>query len=76
MGVFKSLSEVLRGLKRGKPAIKLCPACGSSRIHLSSRFDAWLYVCEKCGYKGPIVMEIEKSALKDNKKKTNPESQS
>jgi len=87
LGVFKSLREVFRGLKRGKPAVKLCPVCGSSKIHLSSRFDAWLmpaqYVCEKCGYKGPIVMEIEKPKQpipndepKDNKKKTNQESRS
>lgn len=84
MSVFKSLGEVFRGLKRGKPAVKLCPVCRSSKIRLSSRFDAWLmpaqYVCEKCGYKGPIVMEIEKPTpndeMKDNEKKTNPESQS
>jgi len=42
-----------------------CPRCGSSRLHLSSSLDYWLtpkkYICEECGYIGPIVMELEKS---------------
>jgi predicted RNA-binding Zn-ribbon protein involved in translation (DUF1610 family) len=88
LGVFKSFREVFKELKQGKSAVKVCPACGSSQISLSSCFDAWLmpvqYVCEKCGYKGPIVMEIElqkqlklnDSEPEDGKKKTNPESQS
>lgn len=33
-------------------------------MHLSSSLDYWLtpkkYVCENCGYVGPIVMELEK----------------
>jgi len=41
----------------------VCPKCGSPNIHLSSRFDAWLtpelYVCDECGYKGPVVLELE-----------------
>jgi len=61
---LKGLLEVLSSLKR-KPsgAIKLCPRCGSPDIHLSSSLDVWLtpeqYVCEKCGYKGPIVLEVD-----------------
>lgn len=87
MSVFKALREVFGSLKRGKPAIVVCPVCRSSKIRLSSRFDAWLmpaqYVCETCGYKGPLVMEIEqqkqptpnKPKPKAHKKKTNQESQ-
>jgi predicted RNA-binding Zn-ribbon protein involved in translation (DUF1610 family) len=51
-------------LKRRKPSKKYCPRCGSPEIHLSSSLDYWLtprkYVCKKCGYVGPIVMELEK----------------
>lgn len=63
MGLVKNLREVFDKLKRGEPVVKFCPKCGSSKIQLSSRFDVWLfpeqYFCQKCGYKGPIVMELE-----------------
>jgi len=63
LGILGDLREVFRGLKRRKPAPELCPVCGSSKLRLSSRFDSWLipvrYVCEDCGYKGPIIMEKE-----------------
>lgn len=68
LGILKDLREVLGRLKRRKSALKLCPRCGSSKLRLSSSFDTYprmygltpgQYVCEKCGYKGPIVIEIE-----------------
>jgi predicted RNA-binding Zn-ribbon protein involved in translation (DUF1610 family) len=62
------LREILSGLKRRKPAKKYCPKCGDPHIRLSSKFDIWLlpeqYVCEKCGYRGPIVLEIEEEQRK------------
>ncbi|MBS7621094.1 hypothetical protein KEJ32_03135 [Candidatus Bathyarchaeota archaeon] len=58
------MREVFRNLKRRGPSKIYCPKCGSPRIHLSSSLNYWLtpkkYVCEDCGYIGPIVMEIEK----------------
>jgi len=43
--------------------IKVCPICFSPRIRKSSPFDGWLtpaiYICEDCGYRGPIYAEIE-----------------
>jgi predicted RNA-binding Zn-ribbon protein involved in translation (DUF1610 family) len=64
MGLLQDMREVLKSLKRGKPSKKYCPRCGSPDIRLSSMLDYWLapskYFCEKCGYKGPIVMELEK----------------
>jgi C4-type Zn-finger protein len=71
MDTIKNLREVLMRLKHkklGKPAIKLCPKCGSPKIKLSSGVDAYprmygitpsQYVCEECGYRGPIAMELE-----------------
>jgi len=57
------LREILSSLKRRKPAKKYCPKCGNPHIQLASKFDLWLlpeqYVCEKCGYKGSIVLELE-----------------
>jgi predicted RNA-binding Zn-ribbon protein involved in translation (DUF1610 family) len=51
-------------MKHRRPSKKYCPRCGSPEIHLSSNLDYWLtpkkYACKKCGYVGPIVMELEK----------------
>ncbi|MEM2399532.1 MAG: hypothetical protein QXW55_06185 [Candidatus Bathyarchaeia archaeon] len=67
MEKIKAFSEVLRNIKlrlsySGNRAL-YCPTCGSRNVRLSSKFDVWLmpkrYVCEDCGYIGPIVLEIE-----------------
>jgi len=68
MDILKNLREVFKGIKRRRLiATKLCPRCGSHKLRLSSSFDIWLtpeqYVCEKCGYRGPIVMEVEKEEV-------------
>jgi predicted RNA-binding Zn-ribbon protein involved in translation (DUF1610 family) len=64
MKLLQNVSDVFKMLKRRKPSKKYCPRCGSTEIRLSSGLDVWLtpkkYFCEKCGYNGPVVMEIEK----------------
>ena len=65
MKVLGAISNLIKSLKHRKPAPIVCPVCGSAKIKLSSRFDAWLmptvYICLDCGYRGPIVMELEKN---------------
>ncbi len=43
--------------------VRVCPVCGSKNIRLFTKLSGWLtpeiYVCEDCGYKGPITLEIE-----------------
>jgi len=72
LGLLKNLREVVGSLKRSQPKPKLCPRCASPKLRLSSRFDIWLfpeqYVCENCGYKGPIVMELEKEGTEQKTK--------
>jgi ssDNA-binding Zn-finger/Zn-ribbon topoisomerase 1 len=67
VGILKDLSDVLKGMKRRNQTIKLCPKCRSPKLKLSSSFDIWLtpeqYVCENCGYKGPIILEVEEENL-------------
>ena len=72
MGMLADFREVIKGLKhkkRGEATIKLCPKCASPKISISSGFDTYprmygitpgQYVCSKCGYKGPIVLEQTK----------------
>jgi len=64
MKLLQNIREVFKTLKYRKPSRLYCPRCGSPKIRLSSSLDYWLtpkkYICEKCGYIGPIVMELEK----------------
>ncbi|MDW8022441.1 MAG: hypothetical protein RMJ15_01650 [Nitrososphaerota archaeon] len=73
MKILQNLHEVLKTLKYKGPSKIYCPKCGSPDIHLSSSLDYWLtpkkYVCEKCGYSGPIVMELEKDEEFETDKK-------
>jgi len=63
MGFLRDMHEVLKTLKHRKPAKVFCPKCGSPNINYFKSSDTWLlpgkYVCQVCGYKGPIVMELE-----------------
>jgi len=65
MGTLQNIREVVKNLKHNPPTPKLCPRCGNPKLKLSSRFDGWLfpaqYVCEQCGYRGPITLELEKN---------------
>ena len=72
MGKLSDFREVIKGLKHEKPAeaiTKLCPKCASPKISLDSGSSTYLgvygltpakYVCSKCGYNGPIVLEQTK----------------
>ena len=43
--------------------VRVCPICLSPKIKKATPFDGWLipetYVCEDCGYRGPIYLELE-----------------
>jgi predicted RNA-binding Zn-ribbon protein involved in translation (DUF1610 family) len=64
MKPLENFREVLKTLKHRKPSKIYCPKCASSGITLSSSLDIWLtpkkYICNNCGYVGPIIMELEK----------------
>jgi predicted RNA-binding Zn-ribbon protein involved in translation (DUF1610 family) len=64
MKLLQNVREVFKSLKRRKPAKIYCPRCCSPKIRLYSSLDLWLtpkkYICDNCGYVGPIVMELEK----------------
>jgi hypothetical protein len=72
LGLLKNMREVVRSFKHDGPSPKLCPRCTSPKLRLSSRFDMWLfpeqYICENCGYKGPIVLELVKEEEKEETK--------
>jgi predicted RNA-binding Zn-ribbon protein involved in translation (DUF1610 family) len=70
MKQLENVREVFNTLKHRKPSRIYCPKCASPKINLSSSLEIWLlpkkYLCENCGYIGPIVMELEKEEESEN----------
>jgi len=64
MKLLQDMREVLKKLNRRKSLKKYCPKCESPDIQLSHgaghRLTSPKYVCKKCGYCGPVFMELEK----------------
>jgi C4-type Zn-finger protein len=67
------IRDILKNTKHRKPTQIYCPRCASPKIQLSSSLAMWLtpkeYFCEKCGYRGIIVMELEKDEDQNDKEK-------
>jgi len=66
MGKPRKSRSIFRGVRWRSPSaksVKACPRCGSLNVQLSSKFDIWLtpeqYICKDCGYRGPIIVEVE-----------------
>jgi len=55
--------EVVKALKRRSRSTVACPRCGSLDISKSTGMDGWMlppmYLCNKCGYAGRLVLEID-----------------
>jgi len=70
MKPLKNVRDVFKTLKHRKPSKIYCPRCCSPNLTLSSSLDLWLtpkkYVCQSCGYIGPIIMELEKEEENEN----------
>jgi predicted RNA-binding Zn-ribbon protein involved in translation (DUF1610 family) len=70
MKFTENIREVFKTLRRRRPTQIYCPRCGSPKIRFSSSLNYWLtprnYLCENCGYVGPIVMELEKEESSDD----------
>ena len=64
--------DLLKAIKHSKPRAIFCPKCCAPDLKTYSGFagmDMWLtprkYICEKCGYVGPIYMELEKEETRN-----------
>lgn len=40
--------------------MRICPNCGSTEIKLVAGGELGMYECKKCGFRGPIFLEVEK----------------
>lgn len=70
MKALGNIRDIFKTLKHRKPSPIFCPKCCSPELKLSSSLDYWLtpqkYICQKCGYVGNLVMELEE----ENEEKT------
>ena len=48
--------------------IKICPSCKKAGIGMFIGLETGNYKCDKCGYIGPVVVEIERIEKKGKKK--------
>ncbi len=65
MKKLENIRDVLRTMEHRKPSGIFCPKCANPNVRFISTLDGWLtprqYLCEKCGYNGPLIMELEKT---------------
>jgi predicted RNA-binding Zn-ribbon protein involved in translation (DUF1610 family) len=61
---LKDLRETLKQIRHRKPQPKFCPVCRSHRIRAISLIGILptTYVCDDCGYRGVLTLEIDEDA--------------
>ncbi|RLG61302.1 hypothetical protein DRN86_00240 [Candidatus Geothermarchaeota archaeon] len=63
MRIIERIRKILSLDKKKKRTLILCPVCNSPGLSPISKFSGWLtpkiYRCDKCGYKGPVYLEVE-----------------
>jgi len=57
--------DVFKNFKRrSRNVVRICPVCGSKKIRVLP-LSNWLlpetYICEKCGYRGFIILEVDEN---------------
>lgn len=63
---MESFKNFLKSLKRKRSnPLAICPKCGNPKVSQLNSLSGWLtpsmYVCNKCGYTGPILLEVDSS---------------
>jgi len=58
---LKGIMDTLKKVKHSAPKPVFCPRCKSSKIKRLQNYGILPteYHCEKCGYQGTLVIEIE-----------------
>lgn len=51
--------------RRGQGRVKVCPRCGSTNVFWASGLpQLWsVWECRDCGYRGPLILEIEEGEV-------------
>ena len=53
--------DILKQSKHKSPQPVFCPTCYSPKLKQNESYGILprLYYCKKCGYEGPLVLELE-----------------
>lgn len=72
---MERLKEALKALRRvryRRASSKICPRCGKSNIRpegsLGFGFLPIIYVCEDCGYRGHLIIEVDEEDYENRRK--------
>lgn len=69
--MLRNIIKLFKELKHSRVSLKICPKCDSTKVRQSSTLNSWLmpayYICENCGYHGPIIKEIVKDGGQESK---------
>jgi predicted RNA-binding Zn-ribbon protein involved in translation (DUF1610 family) len=59
--ILDEIIEILKNSKYSSPRPVFCPKCHSPKIKLKESYGILpqIYHCEKCGYEGSLVLELE-----------------
>jgi predicted RNA-binding Zn-ribbon protein involved in translation (DUF1610 family) len=59
--LFKGFLDTLKKVKHSSPKPVFCPSCRSPKLKRLQNYGILpsVYHCEKCGYQGTLVLEIE-----------------
>ena len=62
MAILKDFLGTIREIRHRSPQPKFCPSCGSHRMRQLPAMGIMpvTYFCEDCGYRGLLVLELEK----------------
>ena len=69
MKALRRLTNVISSLtrERGRDKVKMCPVCLSTDIEERiTGIAPVMYFCKRCGYKGYVVIEVDRSELQGN----------
>ena len=71
MPLLSGLKETLKQIKYRNPQPIFCPKCKSPELRSNNTFGILpqTYVCQVCGYEGPLFLELEETD--DNKPDNN-----
>ena len=58
---LNKIIDTIRQIRYSRPKPKFCPKCKSHEIYLKPNYGILpqKYHCNKCGYEGNVVLEIE-----------------
>ncbi|MFB0543826.1 MAG: hypothetical protein ACETVR_03495 [Candidatus Bathyarchaeia archaeon] len=69
---LKGTLEALRRVKNRGTRLRVCPSCGKSNIRPEGSLGFGvlpvIYICKDCGYRGHLIIEVDKEDYENRRK--------